>query len=243
MSGRRDLFCLCFLADCTGIGFYSCLYAGWFLSHSAIIISVVCFWCLFFFCLATDATDVSPYSRVFTGGFRCYLAIIPCMVGLRYRLSGRNFGFTIGTIGISCIALCLAGCFFFVTDLGMLVSGRSDFCCFCLTAGCTGIGLCSGFRTGRLLGHDSAVPAVGVAVTPLRIEDHVVGRIIDRQFLYSLGVIFIGIPSDKGTIRFGHVPAKRQVIRIRERGERVSKGVAVLPPAAAPVCIRTAREA
>ena len=243
MSGRCDFFCLGCAADRTGIRFNSCLCAGWFLGYSSLIISVVCLWYLFFFCLATDATGVSPYSRVFTGGFGCYLAIIPCVVNLGDCLSGRNFCSTIGTIGISGIALFLTGGFFFVTDLGMLVSGRSDLCCFCLTAGCTGIGLCSGFRTGRLLGHDSAVPAVSVAVTPLRIEDHVVGRIIDCQFLYSLGVIFIGIPSDKGTIRFGHVPAKRQVIRIRERGERVSKGVAVLPPAAAPVCIRTAREA
>ena len=86
------------------------------------------------FCLGctTDRTGVSLNSFFGAGIGFSHFACIPCVFrGLGDCLAIGKLLSTVFAIHISCIALCLAGCFLFVTDLCMLVSGRrKDFLFF-----------------------------------------------------------------------------------------------------------------
>ena len=88
------------------------------------------------FCLgcATDRTGVSLNSFFGAGSSFCHFTSIPCVFrGLGDCLAIGKLLSTVFAIHISCIALCLAGCFLFVTDLGVLVSSSRK-CLFLLVS-------------------------------------------------------------------------------------------------------------
>ena len=89
----------------------------------------------FCFCIAADTACKCFFTFLFTGWFCCDLSLIPAMILCsRNYMTGGNIHFAIFTIGISTIALILAGRLFFIADYRVQMVGFVHFFCFCIAA-------------------------------------------------------------------------------------------------------------
>ena len=211
VSSRRNLFYLCFLTDCTGIGFYARCNTGWFGSYLTVIPDMVCHWDYFCFSLTAVVTSIGLYSSVLTGSFGSHFPFIPVVCFFGSRFSGGEFFPTVRTIGIPGVALFFAGGFFYIADFRMLVSSRRNLFCLCFLADRAGVGLYARCGTGRFCCDRPYAPNMFMGIVPFSIKGHAIYRSTDCQGFYSLFILWFSIPSGKATSLFCHVLRKRQV--------------------------------